>query len=248
MRRSKRTNTLVIISDHTKPFYDDRWDGDVLHYTGMGLTGNQNLMWRQNKTLYESNSNGVDVYLFEVFEKGKYIYQGQVKLVGRPYQENQYDFRGVSRLVWIFPLTLVSKKRLAAIPEDTFQKNQEIREKTARKLSDGELANKIPKYLRKPSIQQVVSKRHVRNEYVAEFAKRRANGKCQLCGQDAPFYDRNKQPYLEVHHIQWLSKGGEDRIENAVALCPNCHRKMHILDVDDDKEYLYSRANKGAIA
>lgn len=36
MRRSKRTQTLVIISDHTKSLYDDKWYGDVLHYTGMG--------------------------------------------------------------------------------------------------------------------------------------------------------------------------------------------------------------------
>ena len=25
MRRSKRTNTLIIISDHTKALYDDKW-------------------------------------------------------------------------------------------------------------------------------------------------------------------------------------------------------------------------------
>jgi len=24
-----------------------------------------------------------------------------------------------------------------------------------------------------------------------------------------------------------LSEGGEDTLENAIALCPNCHRKMH---------------------
>ena len=34
MRRSKKTNTLVIVSDHTKPFYEDFWVDDVLHYTG----------------------------------------------------------------------------------------------------------------------------------------------------------------------------------------------------------------------
>jgi 5-methylcytosine-specific restriction protein A len=35
MRRSKRTGTLVIISDHTKGLYDDKWYGDELHYTGI---------------------------------------------------------------------------------------------------------------------------------------------------------------------------------------------------------------------
>jgi 5-methylcytosine-specific restriction protein A len=43
---------------------------------------------------------------------------------------------------------------------------------------------------------------------------------------------------LEVHHIQWLSNDGDDTIDNIVALCPNCHRKMHILDLEKDRIYL----------
>lgn len=37
MRRSHKTNTLVIVSNHIKSIYDDRWVGDVLYYTGMAL-------------------------------------------------------------------------------------------------------------------------------------------------------------------------------------------------------------------
>ena len=36
MRRSKTTGTLVIISDHTKGLYDDKWYGHELHCIGMG--------------------------------------------------------------------------------------------------------------------------------------------------------------------------------------------------------------------
>ena len=32
----------------------------------------------------------------------------------------------------------------------------------------------------------------------------------------------------------WLSQGGQDSIENTVALCPNCHRKMHIINDQAD--------------
>lgn len=39
MRRSKTTNTLVIVSDYTKGIYHDKWIGGVLHYTGMGKSG-----------------------------------------------------------------------------------------------------------------------------------------------------------------------------------------------------------------
>ncbi|WP_244158174.1 hypothetical protein [Bacillus paramycoides] len=34
MRQSKKTNTLVLFSDHTKGIYDDRWDEDILHRDG----------------------------------------------------------------------------------------------------------------------------------------------------------------------------------------------------------------------
>jgi 5-methylcytosine-specific restriction protein A len=38
-----------------------------------------------------------------------------------------------------------------------------------------------------------------------------------------------------------LSKEGSDTIENGVALCPNCHRKMHALDLPTDRKKLLMR-------
>ena len=64
MRRSKATNTLVLISDNTKGLYHDQWHDGRLLYTGMGKVGDQALEGNQNKTLAESNINGVKVYLF----------------------------------------------------------------------------------------------------------------------------------------------------------------------------------------
>lgn len=78
----------------------------------------------------------------------------------------------------------------------------------------------------------------VRDPYIAEYARRRANGICQLCGVPAPFNRSDGTPYLESHHIVWLSSGGEDSIENTAALCPNCHRKMHIVNDPEDVEWL----------
>lgn len=43
MRRSHKTNSLILISDHTKGTYDDHWDGSILYYTGMGLIGDQDI-------------------------------------------------------------------------------------------------------------------------------------------------------------------------------------------------------------
>lgn len=108
MRRSRATNSLLIIADHTKNLYEDKWIGDILHYTGMGKIGDQDINYRQNKTLAESDTNGVEVHLFEVFVPSQYIYRGIVSLAGKPYQEIQKDENGVPRKVWMFPLKLKS--------------------------------------------------------------------------------------------------------------------------------------------
>ena len=79
-------------------------------------------------------------------------------------------------------------------------------------------------------------RRSLRKEPIRSWnmAKRRAAGKCELCRMSAPFTNASNEPYLESHHIVWLAHGGPDSIENTVALCPNCHRKMHV--VNDAKD------------
>lgn len=56
----------------------------------------------------------------------------------------------------------------------------------------------------------------------------RANGVCEDCLHPAPFLRASTgTPYLEVHHRKRLADGGEDTVANAIALCPNCHRRLH---------------------
>ncbi|MFP7736840.1 HNH endonuclease [Priestia aryabhattai] len=95
-----------------------------------------------------------------------------------------------------------------------------------------------------PGSRMVVTKGYERDVYVSEYAKRRANGVCQLCEEPALFHTKKGEPYLETHHIEWLSKGGEDTTENTVALCPNCHRRMHSLNAKKDVEKLKIVASK----
>lgn len=104
MRKSNTTNTLVIVTDYTRGIYHDKWIGGVLHYTGMGLSGDQDINYMQNKTLSESRTNGVDVHLFEVMDPGEYTYCGRIELVSQPYTETQPDQDGKERMVWMFPV------------------------------------------------------------------------------------------------------------------------------------------------
>lgn len=83
-------------------------------------------------------------------------------------------------------------------------------------------ANKIPE------VKEVITKIFIRNANVVAEVLQRAEGKCEICKRDAPFVrGKDGTPYLEVHHNIPLSKGGQDTIENAVAICPNCHRQAH---------------------
>jgi 5-methylcytosine-specific restriction protein A len=238
MRRSLKTNSLVIVSNHVESVYEDRWVGDVFHYTGMGLRGDQYLFFSQNLTLSMSQSNGVDVFLFEIFESKRYLFQGRVYLTQKPYEEKQPDIDGNLRTVCVFPLKLADTKAAAAIPNETFLSKRENRERQAKRLSAGELKNRAKLAPRKAGNRYVVAKQYDRNEYVAELARRRANGVCQFCDSPAPFKNKKGEPYLEVHHIIWLARGGPDTLDNTVALCPNCHKRMHVLDEEKDKEHL----------
>jgi 5-methylcytosine-specific restriction protein A len=54
-----------------------------------------------------------------------------------------------------------------------------------------------------------------------------AGGHCEICSDAGPFLKSDGEPYLEVHHVRHLADGGPDQIDNAVAACPNCHRRLH---------------------
>lgn len=98
----------------------------------------------------------------------------------------------------------------------------------ARTLNENALAERLRNAPRMPERVQLVSVGYRRNADVIVAALNRANGICEKCRQVAPFVRRSDgTPYLEVHHRTPLAEGGEDTVENALALCPNCHREAH---------------------
>ena len=69
--------------------------------------------------------------------------------------------------------------------------------------------------------------RFPRDPNVIAWVLVQAAGNCELCCSSAPFTRDNGEPFLEVHHVKRLADGGPDTTDNAVALCPNCHRHLH---------------------
>ena len=72
-----------------------------------------------------------------------------------------------------------------------------------------------------------------------------SKGICENCETPAPFFTSSGRFFLEVHHVRALADGGSDKIENAVAICPNCHRGFHhSRDKDKMVESLFSRVSR----
>ncbi|CCE22492.1 HNH endonuclease [Methylotuvimicrobium alcaliphilum] len=88
--------------------------------------------------------------------------------------------------------------------------------------------NRLASSHKTPSKMETIVTVFKRNPDVVAEVLIRAKGKCESCGKPAPFKRRkDDKPYLEVHHKVFLSNGGDDTVENAEALCPNCHKEKH---------------------
>jgi 5-methylcytosine-specific restriction protein A len=118
----------------------------------------------------------------------------------------------------------------AALPQSLLESEINFTSAVQRSLADPSSKrqarlNAAPKI---PTRTAVVLFAFERNPDVVAEVLQRAMGKCERCKATAPFVRRkDNTPYLEVHHVVQLANGGEDTIENAEALCPNCHRELH---------------------
>lgn len=87
---------------------------------------------------------------------------------------------------------------------------------------------RLKQAIKKPTVVSISTKAFIRNPDVVVEVLKRADNICEYCNCLAPFVsDSTRGGYLEVHHVVPLSENGDDTVENAVALCPNCHRHAH---------------------
>jgi len=243
MRRSHTRNALVLLSfqDAKSGLYQDRWDGDILYYTGQGTEGDQDFLQYQNKTLFQSDTNGVMVYLFEMFTSQLYQYRGLVQLAGKPFMEEANDIHGNVRKVCRFPLKLVNGKNYLS---EEFIKNEEAAQIEETKIiPQAELVETASHIKSQPGERTVVAKRPTRNPVLFSYAKLRADGVCECCGAKAPF-SVNNEPYLELTHIIPMSLGGMDSIDNIAAVCPNCNRKISLIGTEQEIKRMQSNIEK----
>lgn len=84
-----------------------------------------------------------------------------------------------------------------------------------------------PAGVNEPKSLVSLSTHYDRDPEVKAWVLKESKGKCECCGNPAPFLTGEGTPFLEVHHVRHLAEKGPDIVENAVALCPNCHREIH---------------------
>jgi 5-methylcytosine-specific restriction protein A len=131
-------------------------------------------------------------------------------------------------LLTAFAKDLAVLDRVPMDPEDEFESHLDDEEEMEKHIGiryAAEGASRRHRYL----LESVVPYRARAN---VEALHRLYAGQCQVC-----LYDPRTIYGMQLchgHHIQWLSRGGEDVLDNMALLCPNHHAAVHRDDAPFD--------------
>ena len=213
--------------------YEDEFlDDDTFLYTGEGTSGDME-MTGGNRAIRNNRENGTDLHLFEDTAYPWIVtYLGAFEYVQHHWEtlEDETDQQRRAIRFRLAPAGGTDVEIEKGSPgsltmEELYEKGKQGSESSATKLGSG-------------------GRSYRRSAVVREFALRAANGVCQGCGEDAPFVDTSGEPFLEVHHLHRRGDGGPDDPENVIAVCPNCHRRVHHgRDGDELNRELIERAD-----
>lgn len=169
-------------------------------------------------------STDIEPYISFLKEANKDFIDGAIKTHLMP---NMRDSHSKGAVEFIFS-EFNADNEIEPPTYSDFLRLEQAKLKKAQTLSQEERLDILKNVNPKPTKTTVSQTVFIRNQVVVAAVLHRANGKCEKCKCDAPFLrDTDNTPYLEVHHIVTLAEGGDDTIENAIALCPNCHRQAH---------------------
>lgn len=137
---------------------------------------------------------------------------------------------GFQRKLHDFAVARLNEIKSERYEEDFYFTMQQFDRQVQIALSDEteKRRERLKKAPRKPQKKIVRHFIFIRNPDVVAEALLRSSGHCEACDSKAPFNRKSdNSAYLEIHHRIPLAEGGEDTLENVIALCPNCHRESH---------------------
>lgn len=202
-----------------------REDG-TFWYTGEGQEGDMD-MTRGNRAIRDHEANGKKLYLFEAVGQGQVRYLGNATYLSHHWEERK-DAKGDMRDAIVFELAVETETDEqesvgASEPSPGYDAHRNLRSLNLEELRDLALNRASPSASEEERRENV----RRRSEAVKEYVLRRANGICEGCEKEAPFTTNGGRLYLESHHIRRISDGGPDHPRWVIALCPNCHRRVH---------------------
>lgn len=198
-----------------KGAYENKWiDSDTLQHSMKSRLNEYKEEYEVNRAVIYSK--GIPIYVF--IKSGKNCaYEGRFN-----YDSKGSDATGAK---WF----ILKRERLQVVQQTIADHNTKFEADLhiSAAMTNQQRAEAMSSYPTTPPRKNVVASIFDRNPHVVQEVLCRAKGICELCKKPAPFMRKDGTPYLEVHHIIQLAAGGEDTIGNAVAACPNCHRKAH---------------------
>jgi 5-methylcytosine-specific restriction protein A len=206
--------------------YDDGFQPSGEYwYTGEGQIGDMTLDGG-NGAIVNAGNRGRTLLLFEEEHRSHFRLVGEARYLDHHWTKAP-DRNGDLRRAIVFELEVAPESvpaapkgglplPLPAVPAGLWKKSlSELRRLSLKPARHG-----APKVEQKRIVR-------LRSEAVRVYVLKRAAGRCEGCGEMAPFMTAKGLPYLEPHHIYRLADGGPDHPSAVVGLCPNCHRRVH---------------------
>jgi 5-methylcytosine-specific restriction protein A len=217
---------LIFTGDQGEQYgygYDGFQEDGSYWYTGEGQVGDMQIL-RGNLAILEHERRGKELHLFQYVSSGMVQYVGRAYCVGYHHAPSR-DRPGNLRQAIVFELVVDSdlEGTPGVLPAVVVPEPAAL---WRRDLSDlRNLAIEAAAQPRSPSERKISA--YYRSEAVKVYVLRRAKGFCEGCKQPAPFMRSDKRPYLEPHHIRRRADAGPDHPAWVIALCPNCHKRVH---------------------
>jgi len=213
-------HSLVIIitgEEGLEHGYADRYRADgVFEYFGEGQVGDMRLR-AGNRAIAEHSADGKGLLLFRRTPEGLRF---ESEMVCEGYHlERARDRTDAEREAIVFELRSLEAVAEKVEAEPAVPSALTLEDLRRLAFSAATESSQAP--------SQGMRNVYQRSRDVRVYVLARANGKCEGCSAPAPFLRSDGTPYLEPHHLRRLSDGGPDHPAHVIALCPNCHRRVH---------------------
>jgi 5-methylcytosine-specific restriction protein A len=204
-------------------YHDGFQDDGSFWYTGEGQVGDMQMI-RGNRAIFTHLEAGKALHLFQYEARGQVKYISQAEYVGHHYTTAP-DRNNNPRQVIVFELAVNAPADGVPdlTPSDAELGPRWLWQRPMEELKHAAFAQED---LEHGAAERTV-KTYFRSDLIKVYVLRRAAGYCEGCGAPAPFLTRKGTPYLEPHHIRRRADSGPDHPLWVIALCANCHRRVH---------------------